>query len=170
MRYLILILLQIPFMLVGQSNPFNSLEYDKVMAYEYQGEGGLQIEACLKDDNEKISNTIELTNSQVEELEAILTSDKSYGTTTASCFDPHLAIVYYSNNKIVASVSICLDCNYLISSLDIPATTKKQIKVNDDYSYPAKGFSPLARKGIHGFCKQIGFETYLEPLGSIYDE
>lgn len=170
MRYIILILLLLPLNLVGQSIPFYSLDYDKVMAYEYQGEGGLQIEACLKNDKEKISKTIELTNSQVEELETILTSDKSYGTTTASCFDPHFAIVYYSNNKIIASVSICLDCNYLMSSLDIPATTKKHIKVNDDYSYPAKGFSPIARKGIHGFCKQIGFKKYLEPLGSIYDE
>jgi hypothetical protein len=165
-----IIQLLIPFVLTSQSNPFNSLEHNRVVAYEYQGEGGLQIEACLKNEKEKISNTIELTEAQVEELEVILTSDTSYGTTTASCFDPHFAIVYYSGNKILASVSICLDCNYLMSSLDIPATTKESIKVNDDYSYPAKGFSPTARKGIHGFCKQIGFETYLEPLGSIYDE
>ena len=170
MKYLILTFILLPFAQVGQSNPFAELIYDKVVAYEYQGEGGLEIEACLKDEKEKISNTIELNNLQVEELEEILTSDKSYGTTTAACFDPHMAIVYYSDDKILASVSICLDCNYLVSTLDIPATKMKYIKVNDEYSYPAKGFSPEARKGIHNFCKQIGFEKYLKPLGSIYDE
>lgn len=170
MRYLIITLILLPFTLVGQSNPFAALKYDKVVAYEYQGEGGLKIEICLKNEKEKITNTIELNNSQVEELEKLLTSDTSYGSTTAFCFDPHMAIVYYSDKKILATVSICLDCNYLISSLDIPATEKKYIKANDTYSYPAKGFSPEARKGIHGFCKQIGFDKYLKPLGSIYDE
>lgn len=170
MKSILLIILFSPLALVGQNNPFSLLRYDKVLAYEYQGEGGLKIEVCLENEEEKISNTIELKQYQVEELEKLFTSDTSYGTTTASCFDPHFAVVYYAKDEILASVSICLDCNYLISSLEIPATSKKFIIVSDDYSYPAKGFSPTARKSIHAFCEEIGFDKYLKPLGSIYDE
>lgn len=170
MKSLRIIILFLPLILVGQNNPFSLLHYDKVLAYEYQGEGGLKIDVCLENAKEKIANTIELNRSQVDDLEELFTSDQSYGTTTASCFDPHFAVVYYAKDEILAAISVCLDCNYLISSLEIPAISKKYIKVNEDYSYPAKGFSPIARKSIHAFCKEIGFDKYLKPLGSIYDD
>lgn len=94
MKLFILTLLTIPGLKQGQSNPFDSLEYDKVIAYEFQGEGGRLIEYCLKNDSRRISNFLELSSSQVDSLEILLTSNSSYGNTTASCFDPHFAIVY----------------------------------------------------------------------------
>ena len=170
MKLFILTLLTIPGLIQGQSNPFDSLEYDKVIAYEFQGEGGRLIEYCLKNDSGRISNFLELSSSQVDSLEILLTSNSSYGNTTASCFDPHFAIVYYKDNRIVGSIDICLSCNYLSSSHFIPATKFKMISVSDEYSYPANGFSKEARKSIYETCKKLGFKKYLMPLTSIFDQ
>ena len=171
MKNLILLyILIIPILVFGQSNPFEKLDYDKVIAYEYQGEGGLLIEKCLKKEKGKLHKKIALTEKQTEKLETILTSEKSYGNTTMSCFDPHFGVVYYLKEKIVGTISVCLECNYLISSEKIPATTLKMIKVSDDYSYPAKGFSKTARKEIYYYIKDIEFTKYLKPLTSYLDE
>ncbi|MFD2566543.1 hypothetical protein [Pseudotenacibaculum haliotis] len=154
----------------SQFNPFKDLKYDKVVAFEYQGEGGLQIQKALKKESSKITKRAMLSKEQTKALENIIISPKSYGNTTASCFDPHFAIVYYKNDKVLASVSICLDCNYLISSVEIPATKHKMIKVSDDYSYPAKGFSKEARKQLHSYIKALGFTKFLKPLNTIMDK
>ena len=157
-------------MTFGQSNPFKKLKYDKVIAYEYQGEGGLMIEKCLKNEKEKINKTMTLTDKETEKLENILTSEKAYGNSTMFCFDPHFAIIYFLKEKIVGTISVCLECNYLISSEKIPATELKMIKISDDYSYPAKGFSKNTRKEIYDFIKGIGFTKYLKPLNSYLDK
>ena len=159
----------IPIIANGQSNPFEKLRYDKVVAYEYQGEGELLIEQCLKEEKEKINKMLILKKNQIEKLERILTSKNAYGNTTASCFDPHFAVVYFLKDKIVGSIDICLDCNYLIASEKIPATEFKMIKVSNDYSYPAKGFSKNTRMEIYQYIKNLGFTKYLSPLTSILD-
>jgi len=169
-KIIIFLFIAIPILTFGQSNPFKKLKYDKVVAYEYQGEGRLLIENCLKNEIEKINKTITLTKEQTDRLENILTSEKGYGNSTMSCFDPHFAIIYYLNEKIVGTINICLDCNYLISSEKIPATELKMIKISDDYSYPAKGFSKNTRKEIYDYIKGIGFTKYLKPLTSYLDE
>ena len=165
-----LLVLSVPLLTNGQTNPFDSISYDKVIAYEFQGDGGRLIQHCLENERDKISKTIELSNNQVELMELTLTSNSSYGSTTASCFDPHLALIYYKDEKVQATVDICLECNYLISSIEIPAISHEMIRISEDYSYPAKGFSKLARKSIHQFCTEIGFIKYLKPLESIFDE
>lgn len=144
--------------------------YHSIIAYEFQGDGERLINYCLEHEPQKISKSIELSKDQLNSLLTVLTSTSSYGNTTASCFDPHLAIVYYNNENIVASIDICLDCNYLSSSVEIPATSNKMIKVDQDYSYPARGFSKEARKAIHQFCSDIEFTKYLKPLKSIFDK
>ena len=103
-----------PFLTIGQSNPFDKLNYDKVIAYEFQGNGELLIENCLKKEKEKINKTKTLNTKQTEKLETILTSEKAYGNSTMFCFDPHFAIVYYMKEKIVGTINICLECNYFV--------------------------------------------------------
>ena len=169
-KIIIFLIFIIPIFTLGQSNPFDKLDYDKVIAYEFQGNGELLIENCLKNEKEKINKTKTLTEKQTEKLETILTSEKAYGNTTMSCFDPHFAVIYYLNEKIVGTINICLECNYLISSEKIPATELKMIKISDDYSYPAKGFSKNTRKEIYNYIKGIGFTKYLKPLTSYLDE
>lgn len=160
---LAILIILFPILAYGQSNPFDTIQYDRVMAYEFQGEGSRRIEYCLKDEKSRISKSVKLSEAEVTKLEEIFTSNSSYGTTTAACFDPHFAVVYYLNDSIVSSVDVCLECNYLEATVDLPATRLKMIKVTDDYSYPAKGFSVEAWKGIFDFCKRIGFTKYLRP-------
>lgn len=151
--------------LSAQTNPFKKLDYDKVVAYEYDGTGDHSVEEVPENINQKTN----LTKAQVSEFEKIITSNNSYGKYTADCFDPHLAVVYYKGDKKVATIEVCLSCNYLSSSEKIPATEKKMIQVSDDYSYPAKGFSKNARKQIYDFCTELGFTKHLEPLESVFD-
>jgi hypothetical protein len=158
-----------PCFLSAQNNPFERLKYDKVVAYEFQGEGGLDIETCLSEYPDRKNGEVELPDSIVQQIESILCSDSAYGQSTSACFDPHLGIVYYLNEEVVAAVSICLECNYLESSVFIPSTEQTMIEVSDNFSYPARGFSKETRKGIYDFCLSIGFEKYLKPLESIYD-
>ena len=151
-------------------NPFDSLQYDSAVAYEFHGEGGRTIEYCLKKERSRISQSVELSNKQVRGLEKLFTSNASYGNTVAACFDPHFAIAYFKDDVIVSSIDICLDCNFLTSTQEIPATKFKMIKVSDDYSYPAKGFSKAARKSIYNICEGLGFTRYLKPLTSVFDQ
>jgi hypothetical protein len=41
----------------GETNPFDKLIYDKVIAYEFQGNGELLIARCLKEETDKINKT-----------------------------------------------------------------------------------------------------------------
>lgn len=171
MKYSIILVTALSTLLYGQErNPFDSITFDKVIAYEFQGVGGKPIEHCLLHEQHKISKSIELSEYQLNNFLVVLCSNSSYGNTTAACFDPHFGMVYYKNEKIVASINICLDCNYLTSSIEIPATKNQMIKVDEAYSYPARGFSKSARESIHRFCTDIGFTKYLKPLKSIFDE
>ena len=169
-KHFLALFLLVPMLINAQSNPFKSLKYDKVVAYEFRGDGGRVIEHCLKNDKKRISKHVELTTKQIQDLESILTSNSSYGSTKALCFDPHFGVVYYNKNQIIGSIDICLDCNYLAASEAMPATRIKMISVSDNYSYPADGFSKEARRSIDEFCKKLGFTKYLKPLSSIFDQ
>lgn len=153
----------------SQLNPFDTLKYDCVVAYEFNGEGGMTIEYYMKNKPSKIDLLEQLSAQQIEKFEKIITSRTAFGNNTASCFDPHFAVVYYQKDKIVATVDVCLDCNYLDSSLNIPSESFKMFKISDDYSYPAKGFSKSTRKAIREFCKELGFIRYLSPKESMFD-
>lgn len=169
-KLIALMLIAMPLMVLAQSNPFRKIKYDRVVAYEFQGEGGRTIDYCLKRDSIRIHKSKVLTVQQVSQFEKIITATSSYGKSTASCFDPHLAVVYYLKKEIVATVDVCLDCNHLSSSANIPATSSKKVQITEDVAYPAHGFSKEARKSLYKFCKTLGFEQYLRPLVSVFDE
>lgn len=159
-----------PFLGYGQNNPFKVLERDSIVAYEYNGEAGFDIENCIENYPDKIKQSERISESKIEVLEESLSSVDAYGNSTASCFDPHLGLISWKDGEIVAAVSICISCNYLSSTLDIEAMSVKQIKVFDDFSYPAKGFSSETRKVIYEFCEKIGYTQYIGMLDSIFDK
>ena len=124
------------------SNVFASLDYDMVIAYKYNGEGDNEI----IDKEGKLIETIEkqvtLNKNQMLRLTNALCDKSTYGGDIAACFDPHFGIVFYKKNKPVAYISICLDCNYLISSIKIPGDG---------------GFSDDGVKEIVDFEKELKF-------------
>jgi hypothetical protein len=129
--------------LQNPDNAFLPLKYDKAVAYNYNGEGDIEI----IDENGKlakgIKKSIELDSSQVIVITNVLSDKSTYGGDVASCFDPHLGLVFYKGEKVAGYVSVCLECNYLISSIEIPAAKS--------------GFSKLGGDRIVSFQKEIGF-------------
>lgn len=125
-------------------NVFDSLDYDIALAYDYNGEGGDDI----IDANGRLANRIyksaELTSTQVKRITDIFCSKETYDkhASVAACFDPHFGVVLYKADTVVAFVSVCLDCNYLHSSIEISQAT---------------AFSQLGTRNIIEFEKNIGF-------------
>jgi len=99
-----------------------------------------------------------LNQKQVNFLTNFLTDNETYGGSPAACFEPHLGIVFFQDNKIQCSVSVCLDCNYLESSVDIPAENYHKIEAGTKYEYSAIGFSERGKQSTIELCKQLGFD------------
>lgn len=151
--------------------PFNRLKYNRVVAFDYEGGQGAGVIQIITDG--KLAKTVkqqrELTQAQVDDVTNFLGDNATYGSSTAFCFDPHLGIVFYDDTNIVAHVSICLECNYLISSEKIPATEARMIKTEYGSSYPAEGFSKTGRYKINKLCKELQFSNCSDTLNSMFD-
>jgi hypothetical protein len=104
----------------NSNNVFASVDYDKVIAYSYDGEGDIEIIDEKGKLADKINKQVELNDAQTIRLTNTLCSKSTYGGDIAACFDPHFGVVFYKANNPVVYVSICLDCNYLVSSIKIP--------------------------------------------------
>ncbi len=126
----------------NSNNVFATVDYDKVVAYRYNGEGDNEIIDKEGKLYEKIEKQVILSKAQTIRLTNVLCDKSTYGGDIAACFDPHFGLVFYKTNKPVAYISICLDCNYLVSSIKIP---------NDG------GFSEDGIKKIVDFEKELNF-------------
>lgn len=151
-------------------NPFSRLKYDKVMAFDYEPDH----ETPFVLPNGKFSGRIiskkPLTKKQIDYITKTICDTVTYGNSTAACFDPHFALVFYAADSIVANVEVCLDCNYLESSQMIPAQTYHNIVIPEDsLTLPRYGFSKTGRKKINKLVKELGFTHTIKP-GSMFDE
>lgn len=139
--------------------PFNELRYNKVIAYDYNGENG-ESHLNIVENNKlvlQIKKQKELNQRQVDLITNLLSANSTYGNTYAFCFVPHLGIVFYFNHKIVMSVSVSIGCNFLESSLPIPATNVHKISISSNYKYSAKGFSKKSSQDLINFVKVMNF-------------
>jgi len=127
----------------GFVNVFGNIQYDSVVAFNYNGEAGKNIIDDSGHLSNKIHKRIFLQKNQIQAISSILCNPSTYGGDMAACFDPHLGIVYYIANKPKAFVSICLDCNSLNSSIPIQAANS--------------GFSDSGIVRIVTFQKGIGY-------------
>ena len=124
-------------------NVFDSLDYDIALAYDYNGEGGDDIIDANGRLADRIYKSAELTSTQVKRITDIFCSKETYdkNASVAACFDPHFGVVLYKADTVVAFVSVCLDCNYLHSSIEISQAT---------------AFSQFGARSIIEFEKNIG--------------
>lgn len=156
----------------GQTkNPFLNLQFDKVVFYDFEdiAEKG----SLIVDNNGKylqsIIKQVQLDRVTINKLNVKLGDKQSYGNGTAACFDPHCGFVYFLKGKPVGQITICLGCNRLYSSIDIPAQKQgKQGKGKDAY-YMLDGLSKSFRQYINGLLKKNKFTHQIEP-GSHFDE
>ncbi|MBE9597981.1 hypothetical protein [Pedobacter sp. MC2016-24] len=137
--------------------PFRRLRYNKIIAYEYEGTIGERVIGIAE--KSKLATTIKqqkaLNQDEANKLTFLLGANSTYGNTYAMCFNPHLGVVFFYNNKIVYHASICLNCNRLRSSITIPATRAKYIGIGDDYKYPAEGFSKSGSQKLVDLFKEL---------------
>ncbi|WP_395063534.1 hypothetical protein [Flavobacterium sp.] len=139
--------------------PFDTLKFDKIIAYDF--EGSEEPNPSVIGKNDKFTNVIlkqkYLNEKQGYFLIKCLTSNATYGGSFAACFNPHLGFVFFDHDKVVYTVDVCLGCNYLISTSDIPAMNSKMINKGTEDAYPAFGFSKAGKKKIRKLCKELDF-------------
>ena len=138
--------------------PFNNLKYDKVIAYNYDGGEESPIDIVQQG---RLAPTIKqqrsLSQLQVNKVTALLGAPETYGEAPTFCFIPHFGLVFFKGTTVKASISICLSCNRLSSSINIPATQAHQIKIDEENTYPAEGFSKPGREKLTTLVNELGF-------------
>lgn len=140
--------------------PFDRLDYDRVVAYDYGGRGEDAMSPIIDGDGElhpSVINQKNLTQEQVNELTIYLGAEETYGNGTASCFEPHLGLVFYKGDSIAAHISICLLCNRLRSSVEIPATGFKKMYAGTDAEFNLEGFSKNGQQKLLDLCNELEF-------------
>ncbi len=172
MRSITLLLLAITFLSAHQEakNPFLNLKFDKVVMYDFEGGKGSDL-AIINDKGQlakSVNKQVQLDVNATKKLTNKLGEKKSYGSVTAFCFDPHVGFVYYFKNKVVAHVSVCLDCNRLKSSVDIPAQKQGQVGKGDEAYFIANGLSKSFRQFINSLLRKENFSHQIKP-GSSFD-
>lgn len=156
----------------GQTkNPLLNLKFDKVVFYDFQdiGEKG----SLIVDNNGKYLQTIikqvQLDTGTIKQLNFKLGDKKSYGSGTASCFAPHCGFVYFLKGRPVEQITICLGCNKLYSSIDIPAQKQGKQGQGQDAYYIFDGLSKSFRQFLNGLLVKHKFTHQIEP-GSHFGE
>ena len=148
----------------GQTiNPFAKLKFDKVVMYDFiGGKGG---DLYILDDKgnlaRSVSKQVQLGKAEANRLSSKLGSKQSYGGAKDACFDPHLGFVYYFKDRVVAHVTVCLDCNRLHSSLAIPGQKQGRMGKGKDAYYLRDGMSTTFREFLNGLVKANGFSHSL---------
>lgn len=138
------------------SAPFDTLEFNKVIAYEFDGVGGRKIIDSKGNYSNKIEVQKQINDKQLFEFTELITNPKSYGKVTAACFDPKMSLVFYENEVPRVTIDICLDCNYLISSVPIPILEEAHNKVSElGITY---GFSEKGVDGIMKLAEELDFK------------
>lgn len=141
--------------------PFGNLDYDKIIAYDFAGSE--EPYPTVIDREGKfvpvISKQQYLTQEQADMILSALSSKTTYGEATAACFHPHFALVFYKGNRMIHQINVCLDCNYLITDIAIPAETHKRVNEGTDTEYALNGFTESGKRAITDLCKELNF-TY----------
>jgi hypothetical protein len=116
-----------------------------------------------------IKKQVQLDKAAIETLNKKIGDNSSYGQVTAMCFNPHLAIVYYLNGKIVRHVLVCMDCNELRADINIPAQKQNKQEEGDKAYYLGNGMSNSFRKFINRLLIKYNFSHKVKP-GSDFDK
>jgi hypothetical protein len=141
-----------------KAKPFDSIRFNKVIAYDYDGsdQGGPGIIDSAGKFDSRIKAQRALDAGQIYAVTSCLGSKQSYGDGTAPCFRPGMAIVFFQDIQPVMKTEICLDCNFLESSVRIPAKYGKKAKM-EGTEIELVGFTKEGRACIIDLAKQLSF-------------
>ncbi len=145
-------------------SPNLKLKFDKVMMYDFSGAKGWNQSIV----NEKgqlassVTKQIQLDKESVKNLGALLSKKSSFGGGEAACFEPHLGFVYYLRGKIVAHITICLDCNVLVSSIRLKAQEQGKVGKGKDAYYIADGPGKSLRLFLNELLRRYNFSHQIK--------
>lgn len=90
-----------------------------------------------------------LLTGQVEGLITFANSRDSFFGSAAACFEPHMGIVFYDGERVVASMSICFACNRM--------TVSPEGSAYDEVMDGRIGFSSTGRVQLQSLSEDMGF-------------
>lgn len=143
-------------------SPFDTLDFNKVIAYDFDGKEEGYANSIRKMNSNFFSDVV-LRQRAVQEKEIqflldFLSDPKTYGEVTMACFEPHLGIVFFKDKQVKYVIDICMDCNYLISTSELPASVYKKMKMENGSEYGLNGFSSYGRNKIIELSKKLGLD------------
>ena len=166
-------------------DPFPGLKYDKVVAYNFNYDPVQKVKQDLWEQgvlninnfNYKTSGTFSFRDvdaGTVKKLEKILSDTATFGAQYADCFDPRFGFTFLRNDSVVFYIYICFECDQLISSVMLPAETKRYYDIHTfEYDYDKqedkkdkpvvyrrymKGFSKKGRQELLGICRKLNMD------------
>lgn len=148
------------FSFAQSGNPFSKLNADSVVIYDFSNVLEDGVNMWIINDNKLspyVTKSVKLDKSSADHLTRLLNKKESYGGNAASCFNPHLGIVYYLKKEPVASISICMDCNKLESSLPLESLRVGENYGKDGPYYTGTGMSEAFRKEINNLLVRYHF-------------
>ncbi|MCC5944894.1 MAG: hypothetical protein JJT94_08155 [Bernardetiaceae bacterium] len=88
--------------IIKYSAPFDTLQFNKVIAYDFNGQAhqGIISSTINKKFNRSISKQKAVSPEDLNFMLRVLTDTTTYGEVTASCFDPKLGIVFFQDNTL----------------------------------------------------------------------
>jgi len=138
--------------------PFNTLDFDRAVAYDY---GDSYDGVLIVDEEGRLDKSVirqrELTARETEDFLTVLGNPATYGNGISDCFAPHLGLVLYKGRDVVFHASICIACNYLKSSMSLPAMVQPHKDPETGKELFGEGFSRDGQQKLEALCSNLKF-------------
>ena len=138
------------------SDPFSKIYFDKVVAYDFPGDTDISLIDSNGNVTKTVTKSVVLDSSQLKEFKSILMDSTTFGEQFPKDFYPHFGLIFYNGKTIVEYLEVSLLCNNIFASFDIP---QKLNRKNDENGLTKKGVYKILK-----FCKELGFENYLDKV------
>lgn len=168
---LILITLLLSKLSFGQkyNNLFLKLSFDSVVFYDFGGLPEDEIMSIIQNNGKlswSVKKSAKLDIETAKSFTQLLEEPNSYSSSIATCFEPHLGIVYYYFNKPVAHIDICMTCNKMFSNLTFKAQLRAKYDDKNGGYYALEGLSKTFRKEINALLIKYNFSHQITELTS----
>ena len=154
-----------------KSNPFDTLQFDQIVAYNINFDAINKRKTYTQMGNDfhdydlspkHTSSKRQVESSLFDDIIQLFSDSTSYGEEYADCFEPRLVLQFNHKNHERFRIIICEGCGFLISTLPLPSAyinyIDHQFETNgkqEIYRRYKKGFSTAGSKKINDLCKML---------------
>lgn len=146
----------------GQDSLFFNQPVDSVVMIEFEWLPKARISKVI-DNAGKLTVTpikkVIITPKEQKMLVSALNSKRSFGGGQAGCYEPRLGFIFYQNGAISGHLTICVTCDYLVPSQDIPAQLQRPMTDEEtgNVYYLGMGMSKNLLKKLDQLLEQYQF-------------